>query len=112
MINDPQAVQVGDILQKAPKAWRDGSIENKENVQNNLPPIVDPNVVVNHRYQVDNPHMVVPRPRSTSMERVVYPDWWCGSECFDEARHDIRVYEKEKKLSQINPAFDRYALKR
>lgn len=60
-------------VRKAPSNWRRG--DSSESLSKLKPR--------DTRYQVDNPHIGVKkfdRARSSTINRVIYPDWWCESD--------------------------------
>ena len=90
------------MVNKAPSSWRrEGSEEPASRV---------PRSGSQKRFQIDNPHDCVPidgkRARSTSLNPVVYPQWWGEDQEVDPAyyRRDRAHIPKRLKSADIHKA--------
>ena len=85
------------MIAKAPSSWRRGNSNESKKELNRNPSL--------SRYQVDNPHQkrVVSqdKARSTSINRVVYPEWWGESEP-DDTENDKRFKKLPKRLKSAD----------
>lgn len=78
---------------KASSTWRRGDSESANTVSRERE---------QKRYQIDNPHAPKEeRARSNSINRIVYPTWWCAD---DDQEGEQKTAKPIKRLRSADPA--------